>query len=154
LRTSLASISKIYRQKQLQNLLTIKLYSIGLRRIDINCGVSYGDDLEKVEKTAITAMDQMDNRIKDKPVTLIYNQFANSSINFILRIWIKSNTQLDFLEEQSKAIKILKSAFDKEDIMIPFPITTLDFGIRGGTPLNRAVKLPTNKNRTKSVSKN
>jgi small conductance mechanosensitive channel len=30
----------------------------------------------------------------------------------------------------------IKEAFDANDIMIPFPIRTLDFGIRGGEKLS------------------
>jgi small conductance mechanosensitive channel len=33
---------------------------------------------------------------------------------------------------RSKAIKAIKKAFDEQDITIPFPIRTLDFGIKGG----------------------
>ena len=31
----------------------------------------------------------------------------------------------------------IKKAFDAHDITIPFPIRTLDFGIKGGIPLNQ-----------------
>jgi hypothetical protein len=33
---------------------------------------------------------------------------------------------------RSKAIKAIKKKFDEQDITIPFPIRTLDFGIKGG----------------------
>ena len=33
-------------------------------------------------------------------------------------------------------MKAIKAAYDKENIMIPFPIRTLDFGIRGGEKLS------------------
>jgi small-conductance mechanosensitive channel len=36
----------------------------------------------------------------------------------------------------SEAIIRIKKAYDANDIMIPFPIRTLDFGIKGGTTLN------------------
>lgn len=31
----------------------------------------------------------------------------------------------------------IKKAYDESNIMIPFPIRTLDFGIKGGVPLNQ-----------------
>jgi small conductance mechanosensitive channel len=37
---------------------------------------------------------------------------------------------------RSKAIKA-KKAFDEQDITIPFPIRTLDFGIKGGLKLSQ-----------------
>ncbi len=33
----------------------------------------------------------------------------------------------------------IKKAFDENDIMIPFPIRTLDFGIKGGEKLAEAL---------------
>jgi small-conductance mechanosensitive channel len=33
---------------------------------------------------------------------------------------------------QSEAIMRIKKAYDDNNIMIPFPIRTLDFGIKGG----------------------
>lgn len=111
----------------------------GMRRVDINCGVSYGDDLEMVEKTAIEAIRKMDTKLEDKPVELVFSEFGNSSINFNLRFWIESTGQRDFLMEKSRAMKLIKTAFDEKDIMIPFPITTVDFGIRGGVPLQDAL---------------
>lgn len=117
--------------------------SSGARRVDINCGVSYGDNLAEVQSTAVAAIESIDTRMREKPVDLVYKEFGDSSINFTLRFWIKSTSQKDFLMEQSKAIQLIKTAFDKNNIMIPFPITTLDFGIRGGTPLNEVIKLNT-----------
>jgi len=111
----------------------------GERRVDVSCGVSYGDDLEKVEEVAINAVKDLPCRLQDKPVDLVYNEFGDSSVNFDLRFWIETNGQADYLRERSNAIKTLKAAFDDNDIMIPFPIRTLDFGIRGGVTLHEAM---------------
>jgi small-conductance mechanosensitive channel len=54
-------------------------------------------------------------------------------------IWVAFKSQLEFLKSQSEAIIAIKKAFDKEDIMIPFPIRTLDFGIKGGEKLNEVL---------------
>lgn len=43
--------------------------------------------------------------------------------------------QVEFLQVQSDAIINIKAAFDKNNISIPFPITTLDYGIKGGVSL-------------------
>ena len=50
----------------------------------------------------------------------------------------KSNP--DFWSPRSEAIMAIKKAYDENDIMIPFPIRTLDFGIRGGEKLNSVLK--------------
>jgi small-conductance mechanosensitive channel len=57
-------------------------------------------------------------------------------------VWIDYDSQLKFVKARSEMIKAIKSAFDKNDILIPFPIRTLDFDIKGGenlvTPLKKA----------------
>jgi small-conductance mechanosensitive channel len=106
------------------------------RRVDLACGVSYGDDLEKVKKVALDAVEGLDCLDDSEEVTLYFNEFGNSSINFHIRFWIDFDTPWQFASAQSAAIMSIKKAFDDHDIMIPFPIRTLDFGIRGGEKLN------------------
>ncbi len=106
------------------------------RRIQIGCGVSYGEDLEHVEKVAMEAMRGLESRLQDEEPTLFWTEFGDSSINFTLNVWCNyKQGQIDFIGVRNDAIKTLKKAFDAEDIMIPFPIRTLDFGIKGGVKL-------------------
>lgn len=77
--------------------------------------------------------------------TMFYQKFGDSSINFLIRLWIKSPDQPIYLNVGSETIMRIKKAYDENDIMIPFPIRTLDFGIKGGTtlkemPINIAVE--------------
>lgn len=119
----------------------LKNYSTsGQRRIDLQCGVSYGDDLEKVEKVVLDAIGQLKNVDNDQPQEIVFTEFGDSSINFTVRYWLKNPSQLDYLVEKSEGIKAIKYAFDMHDIMIPFPIRTLDFGIRGGEGLKTILK--------------
>lgn len=124
----------------------LKNYSItGQRRVDVACGVSYGDDLDKVEGLVLTAIKDNVDYLESKPVDIVYNEFGDSSINFIARFWINNVGQTDFLMAQSKAIKAIKKSFDNNDIMIPFPITTLDFGIKGGVQLKEMLTIKSSK---------
>lgn len=108
----------------------------GERRVDLACGVAYGDDLEQARLVAMEAIEGLDFVRAEKGVQLFYNEFGDSSINFDLRFWIEFVTQKDFLHARSEAIVALKRAFDANGITIPFPIRTLDFGVVGGEPLN------------------
>ncbi|HKK79056.1 MAG TPA: mechanosensitive ion channel family protein [Phaeodactylibacter sp.] len=109
------------------------------RRLDFSCGISYGDDLEKVKRITTEAIEQEVDYDKKRPVDFFYNEFGNSSINFIVRIWLKQTTQKNLLATQSQVVMAMKKAFDKNDITIPFPIRTLDFGIKGGEKLNEVM---------------
>ena len=109
------------------------------KRIDLNVGVSYGEDLERVRDIAIVSVKNTPNINKDKDIDLVYLEFGDSSINFRIMIWVEYKSQLEFLKSQSEAIIAIKKAFDREDIMIPFSIRTLDFGIKGGEKLNEVL---------------
>lgn len=138
LRSPQGQIIIIPNSSVLQN--PIKNYSkTQKRRIDLSCGVAYGDDLEKAEKVALGALDALAFIDRDKPVELYYTEFGGSSIDFQLRFWIDFAKQVDFLKAQSEAIKSLKVAFDNAGITIPFPIRTLDFGVVGGVNLNEVM---------------
>lgn len=96
------------------------------RRVDIDCGVSYDTDLELAEEVAIRAIKENIEHDNERDIELIYNEFADSSINFTIRYWLKGEAQKDYLFSKSKAIKAIKKEFDKEEINIPFPIRTLE----------------------------
>lgn len=114
---------------------------MGKRRIDIECGISYGDDLKKVRKIAIAAIKKIDGVDKKKDIDLFYKEFGDSSINFVVRFWVEfKNRNKEHLLPQSEAIMAMKEAFDKEGITIPFPIRTLDFGAKGGVELKEMLK--------------
>ena len=106
------------------------------RRIDVAVGVSYGDDLDKVERLLKEKLNDLPNRIADKEIDVFFTEFGDSSINLEARVWVEYPNHRNFLITRSAAIKKIKSVFDENDIMIPFPIRTLDFGIKGGEKLS------------------
>jgi small conductance mechanosensitive channel len=46
---------------------------------------------------------------------------------------------MQYLQGVSEGVKAVKKAFDENDIVIPFPIRTLDFGIKGGQKLEESL---------------
>ncbi|NJB85218.1 small conductance mechanosensitive channel [Lewinella marina] len=126
----------------------IKNYSkLKMRRVDLSCGVSYGDDLEKVRELTIQAIKDKVPHDRSKDVQLFFNEFGDSSINYTLRFWLDNSKsgQADYLHAQSEAIMAIKRVYDDNDIMIPFPIRTLDFGIKGGEKLSEMIDSPAKK---------
>lgn len=110
--------------------------STGKRRLDFTVGISYGDDLEKVRSLVKECLANLPQRDMEKEVEVFYDEFGDSSINFKLRVWLNSVQQADYLNAKSESIILIKKAFDNNNIMIPFPIRTLDFGIKGGEKLS------------------
>lgn len=109
------------------------------RRIDLNIGVSYGDDLEKVENITAEALQGIEQRIPDRDIEIYLNEFGDSSINLTARMWVHYPENQSYLKARHTAIKNIKKAYDENGITIPFPIRTLDFGIKGGKPLNECL---------------
>jgi small conductance mechanosensitive channel len=88
------------------------------RRVDLVVGVSYSDDLDKVRETlqSIVAADQ---RILDDPaVTIAVSELADSSVNFVVRPWVKT---VDYWGVLFDLTETIKKRFDAEGISIPFP---------------------------------
>lgn len=113
----------------------------GQRRVDLTVGVSYGEDLEFVQKIALQAIDTLDDILKDEKVQFFYTKFDESSVNFTIMYWTDySVDNLEFMEAQHRGIIAIRKAFRENDISIPFPIRTLDFGIKGGEKLSAMLK--------------
>ncbi|MEM8524036.1 MAG: mechanosensitive ion channel family protein [Bacteroidota bacterium] len=106
----------------------------GKRRVVLECGVSYGDDLEKVKALTINTVSELLNE-EPENIDFYYTAFGDSSINFMLRYWRRDVSQPSVLGTKSDVIMAIKKAYDANDISIPFPIRTLDFGIKGGESL-------------------
>ena len=94
-------------------------------RVILKCGVGYESDLDFVEEVCKDAIKDNFHRDESKEIEFHYLEFGDSSINFQVRFWIDANSKLSILEARSKAIKVVKKAFDKEGINIPFPIRTV-----------------------------
>lgn len=111
----------------------------GNRRVDLPVGVSYGEDLENVAEVTRQAITAMESRDPNRDVEVFFTDFGDSSINLVVRFWIDFSRQADFQQARSEAIMRIKRTYDASDIMIPFPIRTLDFGIKGGENVREAL---------------
>lgn len=133
-RTFQGQVVRIPNAQVFQNPL-INYSETGGRRVDIACGVAYGDDLERARDVAIEAVERVSSRDTSRDVGCFYSEFGESSINLLIFFWIPFGAQVDYLAARSEAIVLLKAAFDAAGITIPFPIRTVDFGVVGGRPL-------------------
>ncbi|RYE25111.1 MAG: mechanosensitive ion channel [Sphingobacteriaceae bacterium] len=70
---------------------------LGKRRLDLNIGVSYGEDLEQVKQVTFEALKGMEHLAADEQITMFYQEFGGSTINFMLRLWISSPEQAVYL---------------------------------------------------------
>ncbi len=109
----------------------LKNYSqLGKRRVVLKIGISYSEDLEKVKEIVLQTVNKFEFILKDNPIEFFYYEFGESSINFIVRFWIKYEREPDYKNAVSESIIAIKKLFDENNIVIPFPIWTLDFDIK------------------------
>jgi small conductance mechanosensitive channel len=88
------------------------------RRVDLVVGVSYGDDLQKVEKVLRDVLSKDERVLKDPAPTVGVLALADSSVNFVVRPWVKTGDYWSVYFELNKSIKM---RLDAEGIAIPFP---------------------------------
>ena len=88
------------------------------RRIDMLIGISYEDDIGKAI-AVIQDILSSDERVLTLPAPVIgVDALADSSVNLMVRPWVKKD---DFLPTRLELTRAFKEAFDKADITIPFP---------------------------------
>lgn len=104
-------------------------YSLSPRtKISVSCGVGYESSLQKVEEIVVKIISENFKQQDDEAVEFYFTEFGDSSINFFTRFSVDMVNSKQELIAKHKAIKLIKEHFDKQNINIPFPIRTLDFG--------------------------
>ena len=89
-----------------------------LRRIDMTFGIGYEDDLKKA-KELLNSLARADQRVlKDPEPFVAVSELADSSINFVVRVWCKNEDYWNIYFDMQEKVKL---EFDKAGISIPFP---------------------------------
>ncbi|MEM6511646.1 MAG: mechanosensitive ion channel domain-containing protein [Pseudomonadota bacterium] len=88
------------------------------RRVDLTVGVSYSDDLDKVRKELEAIVGAEERILKDPAVTIAVSELADSSVNFVLRPWVKTS---DYWGVYFDLTETIKKRFDEVGISFPFP---------------------------------
>jgi small conductance mechanosensitive channel len=88
------------------------------RRVDMTVGVAYDADLSKV-RDVLNDIISKDERIMADPAPLIVvGELADSSVNFIVRVWTRTG---DYWAVNFDMNETIKNRFDEAGIGIPFP---------------------------------
>ncbi len=94
------------------------------RRMDIDFGIGYGEDIGKALKTIQKLLDKEERLVttEDKKPTVMTGGMGASSVDLKARFWCKSS---DYWALKWDLTKAIKEALDKEGIDIPFPTRTI-----------------------------
>ena len=95
-------------------------YSSELVRLDIRFGVSYGSNPHVVRELAVQAVASCPRVLKEPAPSCHLRDFADSSIDFSLRFWIRDPRE-GLGSVRSTVMLALWDAFKREGIEFPFP---------------------------------
>ncbi len=88
------------------------------RRVDLVIGVSYKSDLQLTKKVIRETLEKDSRILKDPDITIGVLALADSSVNFVVRPWCKTEEYWGVYFDSMQAIK---EALDANGIEIPFP---------------------------------
>jgi len=112
------------------------------RRIDLVIGVSYDADLPKTQKLLMKILTDQEGVMSDPEPVVEVHELGDSSVNFVVRPWVKTD---DFWIIRWALTKKIKMELDKAGIGIPFPQRDVHLFIEDGKELPVKAKSATKK---------
>lgn len=88
------------------------------RRVDMTFGISYSDDIPNAERILQEIVEAQDKVLEDPEPMIKLHELGESSVNFVVRPWVKSDDYWDVYWDITRAVKM---RFDEEGVSIPFP---------------------------------
>jgi small conductance mechanosensitive channel len=88
------------------------------RRVDMVFGIGYADDISKAEKILSRIVKGHEKVLNDPPPVIRLHSLSESSVDFVVRPWVKTEDYWDVYWDITRSVKI---NFDEEGISIPFP---------------------------------
>ena len=92
------------------------------RRVDLTFGIAYEDDIDKAKAVLKDVADNYPTILKDPEPNIRVNALGESSVDLILRPWVRTD---DYWDTYWDLTEIVKKRFDEEGITIPFPQRTV-----------------------------
>jgi small conductance mechanosensitive channel len=90
----------------------------GTRRVDMVMGIGYTDDIDKAKQIMADILAKDPRVLKDPAPAIAVSELADSSVNFVVRPWVKAS---DYWGVHNDTHEAVKKAFDAQGISIPFP---------------------------------
>lgn len=88
------------------------------RRLDINVGVSYDNDIDLVKKVLEDIINKEKRVMKEEAIFVKLTEYQDSSLTYTIRVWVNSS---DYWDTKFDLLEKIKNEFDKNKISIPYP---------------------------------
>ncbi len=86
--------------------------------MDFTLGIGYADDMDKAIATVEKVISEDPRPLAEPAAQIVVGELADSSVNLIVRIWVKAD---DYWPLKFDLTKRFKESFDTEGISIPYP---------------------------------
>ncbi|MFU8847806.1 MAG: mechanosensitive ion channel family protein [Opitutales bacterium] len=96
-----------------------------IRRMDINIGVAYKEDVKNVIRVLKEVVDANPNSLNEPEPLILFKDFGTSSLDFLVGVWFEKTK---FLVLKNSIMREIKERFDQEGIEIAFPHLTVYAG--------------------------
>ena len=88
------------------------------RRVDMVFGIGYGDDIKQAKAIMLNIITSHEKTLSDPAPLVAVSELGDSSVNFTVRVWSKTE---DYWKVNYDCHEKIKIAFDEAGISIPFP---------------------------------
>ena len=95
-----------------------------IRRIDLEFGISYGDDIPHAEAVLSSILEDHPSVLADPEPIVKVHTLGDSSVNFVVRPWVARDDYWDVHWDITREVKL---RFDREGVSIPFPQRDVHF---------------------------
>lgn len=92
------------------------------RRVDLVIGIGYSSDIQKAWDVMMGLIKEDTRILPDPAPQIAVSELADSSVNFVVRPWVKKE---DYWGVKFDLTRKIKEAFDENGIEIPFPQRTV-----------------------------
>jgi len=96
-----------------------------IRRVDLQVGVAYKEDIRRVHEVLMEVADQNPLCLEEPRPLIFFRGFGESSIDHQFSVWTKTE---NYIELRNMIPAEIKAAFDAHGIEIPFPHRSLYTG--------------------------
>ncbi|MBH1944708.1 mechanosensitive ion channel [Erythrobacter sp. YJ-T3-07] len=111
-------------------------YSSRNVRMQVPVGISYHADIDKAEELMLEAALSCDRVLKSPPPTVWLDGYGDSSVNFIIHVWI-TDPEAGTGNVKSAVLKKLWHLFQEHEVEIPFP--QRDINLRNAEGLDQLI---------------
>lgn len=102
----------------LQTSIVTNYSSEDIRRVIWTFSIAYGDDFNKAKLLLLKWIKEDDRIINDMEPMVVISELADSSVNIMVRVWVKSENFLNVKFDYNEKVY---NEFPKNNLNIPFP---------------------------------